>query len=186
MMNDEGRRTLISRLEEVDPSKLKHEEKLAFWINVHNALGDACKLSFFEPINLGRHITLVGHTISAEPTQSSILGCKMSHPGQKFKAGGDERLAAYAINHLLHFSLTSGTHSDPPVRVYTPKRIKQELETSKEEYIRMNLTEAYRNLQYNVLRDVVVNHARPLIGTLPALHSDILFLEKLPNEIYSY
>ncbi|CAN7126039.1 unnamed protein product [Brassica rapa subsp. narinosa] len=176
-------KTLISRLEEVDPSKLKHEEKLAFWINVHNALGDACKLSFFEPINLGRHITLVGHTISAEATQSSILGCKMSHPGQKFKAGGDERLAAYAINHLLHFSLTSGTHSDPPVRVYTPKRIKQELETSKEE---MNLTEAYRNLQYNVLRDVVVNHARPLIGTLPALHSDILFLEKLPNEIYSY
>ncbi|KAH0833784.1 hypothetical protein HID58_092479 [Brassica napus] len=95
-------KTLISRLEEVDPSKLKHEEKLAFWINVHNALGDACKLSFFEPINLGRHITLVGHTISAEATQSSILGCKMSHPGQKFKAGGDERLAAYAINHLVN------------------------------------------------------------------------------------
>ena len=29
---------------------------------------------------------------------------------------------------------------------------------------------------------VVVNHARPLIGSLTALHSDILFLEKLPNE----
>nr|VDC93509.1 unnamed protein product [Brassica rapa] len=101
-------KTLISRLEEVDPSKLKHEEKLAFWINVHNALGDACKLSFFEPINLGRHITLVGHTISAEATQSSILGCKMSHPGQKFKAGGDERLAAYAINHLPSILLWIG------------------------------------------------------------------------------
>ena len=31
-------RSLICRLEEVDPRKLKHEEKLAFWINVHNAL----------------------------------------------------------------------------------------------------------------------------------------------------
>ena len=31
-------RTLISRLEEVDLRKMKHEEKLAFWINIHNAL----------------------------------------------------------------------------------------------------------------------------------------------------
>lgn len=31
-------RSLISQLEEVDPRKLKHEEKLAFWINIHNAL----------------------------------------------------------------------------------------------------------------------------------------------------
>ncbi|KVI02645.1 protein of unknown function DUF547 [Cynara cardunculus var. scolymus] len=30
--------SLVSRLEEVHPKKLKHEEKLAFWINVHNAL----------------------------------------------------------------------------------------------------------------------------------------------------
>ena len=31
-------RSLVSQLEEVDPRKMKHEEKLAFWINVHNAL----------------------------------------------------------------------------------------------------------------------------------------------------
>lgn len=31
-------RSLISRLGKVDPWKLNHEEKLAFWINVHNAL----------------------------------------------------------------------------------------------------------------------------------------------------
>ncbi|XP_075478477.1 uncharacterized protein LOC142519367 isoform X2 [Primulina tabacum] len=31
-------RSLISRLENIDPRKLAHEEKLAFWINVHNAL----------------------------------------------------------------------------------------------------------------------------------------------------
>lgn len=31
-------RSLVSRLEEVDPKKMKHEEKLAFWINVHNVL----------------------------------------------------------------------------------------------------------------------------------------------------
>lgn len=31
-------RSLICQLEDVDPGKLKHEEKLAFWINIHNAL----------------------------------------------------------------------------------------------------------------------------------------------------
>lgn len=31
-------RSLVSRLEEVNPKKLNHEEKLAFWINIHNAL----------------------------------------------------------------------------------------------------------------------------------------------------
>lgn len=29
---------LIKQLENVDPRKLTHQEKLAFWINVHNAL----------------------------------------------------------------------------------------------------------------------------------------------------
>ena len=31
-------RSLVYRLEEADPKRMKHEEKLAFWINVHNAL----------------------------------------------------------------------------------------------------------------------------------------------------
>ncbi|XP_076923085.1 uncharacterized protein LOC143585099 [Bidens hawaiensis] len=31
-------KSLVSQLEQVDPRKLKPEEKLAFWINVHNAL----------------------------------------------------------------------------------------------------------------------------------------------------
>ncbi|VVB18327.1 unnamed protein product [Arabis nemorensis] len=151
-------KSLISRLEEVNPRKLKHEEKLAFWINVHNALVMHAFLAYGIPQNNVKRVLLLlkaaynvgGHTVSAEAIQNSILGCKMSHPGQwlrllfasrKFKAG-DERLA-YSIDHpepLLHFALTSGSHSDPPVRVYTPKRIQQELETSKEEYIRMNLS----------------------------------------------
>uniref|UniRef100_A0A1J3F883 DUF547 domain-containing protein n=1 Tax=Noccaea caerulescens TaxID=107243 RepID=A0A1J3F883_NOCCA len=158
-------KSLISRLEEVDPRKLKHEEKLAFWINVHNALVMHAYLAYGVPQNNVKRVLLLlkaaynvgGHTVSAEAIQSSILGCKMSHPGQwlrllfasrKFRAG-DERLA-YAIDHpepLLHFALTSGSHSDPAVRVYTPKRLQQELETSKEEYIRMSLTMRNQKIQ---------------------------------------
>jgi hypothetical protein len=31
-------RILVEQLARVDPSNLKHEEKLAFWINLYNAL----------------------------------------------------------------------------------------------------------------------------------------------------
>ncbi|KAK9012182.1 hypothetical protein V6N11_040251 [Hibiscus sabdariffa] len=148
-------RSFICRLEEIDPRKLKHEEKLAFWINIHNSLVMHAFLAYGIPQNNVKRLFLLlraaynigGHTISADTIQSTILGCRISRPGQwirlllssrtKFKTG-DER-QAYAIEHpepLLHFALSSGNHSDPAIRAYTPKRVFQELETAKEEYIR--------------------------------------------------
>ncbi|GJV04229.1 mesocentin like protein [Tanacetum coccineum] len=148
-------RSLVSRLEEVDPTKLKHEEKLAFWINVHNALVMHAVLAYGIPQNNLKRVFLLlkaaynvgGHVISADVIQNSILGCKMSRPGQwlrvllssraKFKTGDARQ--GYAIDHpepLLHFALSSGCHSDPAVRVYTPKRVIQELEGAKEEFVR--------------------------------------------------
>ncbi|XP_024974922.1 uncharacterized protein LOC112513032 [Cynara cardunculus var. scolymus] len=148
-------RSLVSRLEEVHPKKLKHEEKLAFWINVHNALLMHAVLAYGIPQNNMKRVFLLlkaaynvgGHIVSADVIQSSILGCRMARPGQwlrlllslrtKLRAGDDRQ--HYAINHpepLLHFALCSGCHSDPAVRVYTPKRVFLELETAKEEFIR--------------------------------------------------
>ncbi|XP_076928593.1 uncharacterized protein LOC143592591 [Bidens hawaiensis] len=148
-------RSLVSRLEDVNPKKLKHEEKLAFWINVHNALVMHAILAYGIPQNNMKRVFLLlkaaynvgGHIVSADVIQNHILGCRMSRPGQwlrlllssrtKLKAG-DER-QAYAIDHqepLVHFALCSGCHSDPAVRVYTPKRVFNELETAKEEFIR--------------------------------------------------
>ncbi|GMH24638.1 hypothetical protein Nepgr_026481 [Nepenthes gracilis] len=148
-------RSLICRLQEIDPRKMKHEEKLAFWINIHNALVMHAFLAYGVPQNSVKKVFLLlkaaynvgGHTVSADTIQSTILECRMSRPGQwlrmllspwsKLKTG-DECLV-YAIEHrepLLHFALCSGSHSDPAVRVYTPKRVFQELEAAKEEYIR--------------------------------------------------
>ncbi|KAJ0864131.1 putative ternary complex factor MIP1, leucine-zipper [Helianthus annuus] len=145
-------RSLVSRLEDVNPKKLKHEEKLAFWINVHNALVMHAVLAYGIPQNNMKRVFLLlkaaynvgGHIVSADVIQNHILGCRMSRPGQwlrlllssrtKLRAGD-----AYAIDHqepLLHFALCSGCHSDPAVRVYTPKRVINELETAKEEFIR--------------------------------------------------
>ncbi|KAJ7967367.1 Ternary complex factor MIP1, leucine-zipper [Quillaja saponaria] len=147
-------RSLVPRLEEVDTRNLNHEEKLAFWINVHNTLVMHAFLVYGVPLNNFRRMALVlkaaynvgGHTVSVNTIQNSILGCRMPRPGQwlwlffssKTKVKVGDARKAYAIHHpepLLHFALCSGSHSDPVVRLYTPKRILEELETAKEEYI---------------------------------------------------
>ncbi|KAL2477198.1 hypothetical protein Fot_46212 [Forsythia ovata] len=151
-------RFLISRLAQVDPGKLKHEEKLAFWINVHNALVMHAFLVYGIPRGNLKRFSLVlkaaynigGRTVSIDIIQSSILGCRLPRPAQwlqslffpkaKFRAGDSQK--AYAIQHpdaRLHFALCLGCHSDPAVRLYTPKKVFQELEIAKEEYIQSNV-----------------------------------------------
>ncbi|XP_010417116.1 PREDICTED: uncharacterized protein LOC104702894 [Camelina sativa] len=145
---------LIKQLESVDPRKLTHQEKLAFWINIHNALVMHTFLVNGIPQNNGKRFLLLskpaykigGRTVSIEAIQSYILRIKMPRPGQwlklllipkKFRTGDEHQ--EYSLDHsepLLFFALCSGNHSDPAIRVYTPKGIYQELETSKEEYIR--------------------------------------------------
>ncbi|KAL9357067.1 hypothetical protein Peur_050320 [Populus x canadensis] len=178
-------RSLICRLEEVDPRKLKHEEKLAFWINIHNALVMHAFLVYGIPQNNVKRLFLLlraaynvgGHTFSADTIQSSILGCRMSRPGQwirtllssksKFKTVEDRQ--AYATDHsepLLHFALCSGSHSDPAVRVYTPKGIIHELEAAKEEYIRA--TFGVRKDQKILLPKIVESYTKDS-GLCPAV-----------------
>ncbi|XP_043709253.1 uncharacterized protein LOC122658386 isoform X2 [Telopea speciosissima] len=177
-------RSLVCRLEEVDPRKMRHEERLAFWVNVHNALVMHAFLTYGIPQNNMKRVALLlkaaykvgGHTISADTIQSSILGCRVPRPGQwyrlffptktKFKAADDRQ--AYAIERpepLLHFGLCSGSHSDPAVRVYTPKRVMQELEAAKEEYIRA--TYGVRKEQKIILPKIVESYAKDT-GLSPA------------------
>ncbi|CAN8284038.1 unnamed protein product [Cochlearia groenlandica] len=145
---------LIKKLESVDPRKLSHHEKLAFWINVHNTLVMHTFLVNGIPQNNGKRFLLLskltynigGRVVSIEAIQSYILRIKMPRPGQwlkllliprKFRTGDEHQ--EYSLDHtepLLYFALCSGNHSDPAIRIYTPKGIYQELETAKEEYIR--------------------------------------------------
>nr|GMC87581.1 uncharacterized protein LOC109161268 [Ipomoea batatas] len=157
-------RSLVSRLEQVDPSKMRHDEKLAFWINIHNSLVmhlnhilQAFLIYGIPRSNLKRVSLLLkaaynigGKAVSVDMIQSSILGCRMPRPGQwiqslffpkqKFKSGDPRR--AYSMDHpepRLRFALCSGCHSDPVARLYTPKRVFQDLEVAKEEYIQTNI-----------------------------------------------
>ncbi|KAK6128651.1 hypothetical protein DH2020_037609 [Rehmannia glutinosa] len=140
----ENFRSLVSRLEAVDPGKMTHEEKLAFWVNVHNAMVMHAFLAYGNAIpqnNLKRMFLLLkasynvgGQVVSAHVIQTFILGCRMSRPGQvvtffktKLKAGDQQQ--TYAIERpepLLYFALSCGSHSDPAVsrQDTNPGRIK--------------------------------------------------------------
>ncbi|KAG5238908.1 Lzipper-MIP1 domain-containing [Salix suchowensis] len=121
-------RSLVSRLEGVNPRKMKHEEKLAFWINVHNALVMHAYLVYGIPQNNMKRMSLIlkaaynvgGHTVNVDMIQSSILGCRLFRPGQ-----------------WLWQLLSSKTKFK--VRVYTPKRVFEDLEAAKEEYIQSTI-----------------------------------------------
>ncbi|KAL0914572.1 hypothetical protein M5K25_014932 [Dendrobium thyrsiflorum] len=149
-------KSLAHKLATVNVKRMKNDEKLPFWVNLHNALIMHAYLVHGVPQTSMKRTSLLikatctvgGHSINANMIQSSFLGCRTHWSGQwfrtfmlpviKFKAR-EEWKRLYAIEKqepLLHFALCSGSHSDPAVRIYTAKKWHQQLETAKEEYIR--------------------------------------------------
>ncbi|KAL8514487.1 hypothetical protein ACS0TY_013556 [Phlomoides rotata] len=145
-------RCLVKSLEVVDPMKMRREEKLAFWINIHNALVMHAYLAYgaqqyMKSSSIVKAAYNVGgHCINAYDIQSSILGIRSHYsapwiqtllsPGKKLKAGNTKH--AFAIEYpepLVHFALSSGAYSDPAVRVYRANNVFEDLKVAKEEFI---------------------------------------------------
>ncbi|CAA6661637.1 unnamed protein product [Spirodela intermedia] len=124
-------KSLIHRLEKVNPTKMEHEGKLAFWINVHNAL------VMHAAYNVG------GSSVNAYVIQRSILGCQPHRPGprlqslfmrsEKFHKLHEKH--PYALSKrepLVHFALC--------VRVFSSKNILKELELARDEFLRAKVS----------------------------------------------
>ncbi|XP_060200050.1 uncharacterized protein LOC132628279 isoform X1 [Lycium barbarum] len=146
-------RSLVKSLEKVDPRNMKREEKLTFWINIHNALVMHAYLAYGTQNSVRSSSILKaaynvgGHCVNAYVIQSSILGIRPHYsapwlqtlfsPGKKLATGNSRH--AYAIEYpepLVHFALCLGASSDPAIQVYTAKNVFQDLKAAKEEFIR--------------------------------------------------
>lgn len=151
-------RSLIRRLEKINPEKMDLEEQLSFWINIHNALVMHAFLAYGLHQNqmkssfsiLKAAYDIGGISVNAYDIQSSILGCQLHRlavglrtlfsPSIKLKKGKDKH--PYALKNpepLAHFALCLGAYSDPAIRVYTAKNIYQELNLAREEFIQANV-----------------------------------------------
>ncbi|KAI3690673.1 hypothetical protein L2E82_48871 [Cichorium intybus] len=80
-------RTLIKKLENIDVGKMKREQKLAFWINIHNALVMHWQQSLLSP-----------RRKSSTVPQRHVYAIEYPEP-------------------LVHFALSLGAFSDPVVSV---------------------------------------------------------------------
>lgn len=147
-------RSLIRKLEKINPDCMNHEEKLAFWINIHNALVMHAFLAYGLHQNHMKSTCSImkaaynvgGHTVNAHVIQSSILGCHLNRhalglksllsPSKSLKKVKDKHPFALELSEpFAHFALSLGGYSDPAVRVYTAKNIYKELKLAKEEFI---------------------------------------------------
>ncbi|KAL7154427.1 hypothetical protein ABFS83_03G001800 [Erythranthe nasuta] len=146
-------RSLVKCLEIVDPTKMRREEKLAFWINIHNALVMHAYLAYGTQHYLKSTSVLKaaynvgGHRVNAYDIQSSILRIRSHYPapwlqtllspGKKYNKSVNAT-HAYAIEYpepLVHFALCSGAYSDPAIRVYTSNNVFNDLRIAKEEFV---------------------------------------------------
>ncbi|KAF8046743.1 hypothetical protein N665_3464s0002 [Sinapis alba] len=150
-------RTLVEQLARVNPIHLSCNEKLAFWINVYNALIMHAYLAYGVPksdmklfsLMLKAAYTVGGHSYTAATMEYVILKMKPPvHRPQialllainKLKVSEEQRKASIDTHEpLLSFALSCGMYSSPAVRIYTAKGVKEELLEAQREFIQASV-----------------------------------------------
>ncbi|CAH8384866.1 unnamed protein product [Eruca vesicaria subsp. sativa] len=150
-------RTLVEQLARVNPIHLNCNEKLAFWINVYNALIMHAYLAYGVPKSDMKLFSLMqkatytvgGHSYTAATMEYVILKMKPpTHRPQialllainKLKVSEEQRKASIDKHEpLLSFALSCGMYSSPAVRIYTAKGVKEELLEAQREFIQASV-----------------------------------------------
>ncbi|CAD6335667.1 unnamed protein product [Miscanthus lutarioriparius] len=150
-------RFLVEHLSKVDPSCMNCDERLAFWINLYNALIMHAYLAYGVPENDIKLFALMQkacYTIGGQPvsaTEIEFVILKMKTPVHrpqlslmlalhKFKTS--ENLKKYSIDDTeprVLFALCSGMFSSPAVRIFSAENVRAELQESMRDYIRASV-----------------------------------------------
>ncbi|XP_014667662.1 PREDICTED: uncharacterized protein LOC106809184 [Priapulus caudatus] len=138
---------LTRELQRVDVSSLSREEKLAFFINVYNALVIHANITVGPPHNLWQRYRFFstisyiigGASYSLQDIENGILRANRKGVGQLFRPFGksDPRLkvALQSPEPLIHFALVCGAKSCPPIKTYSAKNINEELQISAKSFL---------------------------------------------------
>ncbi|KAL6996067.1 hypothetical protein U1Q18_006203 [Sarracenia purpurea var. burkii] len=150
-------RTLVEQLAKVNPVHLSCREKLAFWINLYNALMMHAYLAYGVPrsdlklysLMQKAAYTVGGHSFSAAAIEYVIL--KMKPPAHrpqialllalhKLKVLDEQQKAAIdSFEPLVAFGLSCGMYSSPAVRIYTASNVMEELQEAQRDFIRASV-----------------------------------------------
>ncbi|KAL6873883.1 hypothetical protein ACP4OV_013965 [Aristida adscensionis] len=150
-------RLLIEQLAEINPVHLNEDARLAFWINLYNALMMHAYLAYGVPRSDMKLFSLMqkaaytigGHSFSAAFIEYVIL--KMKPPShrpqmalllalQKMKVPEEQKkFCIGASEPLLTFALSCGMYSSPAVKIYTASNVREELQDAQRDFIRASV-----------------------------------------------
>ncbi|MHB8629156.1 MAG: DUF547 domain-containing protein [Aggregatilineales bacterium] len=149
-------RVSSSALRNFDPLSLRNRaEKLAFWINLYNALVIDAVITF----NIQRSVTEMlsglaffrraaynvgGQDVSCDDIEHGILRANRGHPlipGPQF-ASTDPRCAwiVSPMDIRIHFALNCASQSCPPICVYDSERIDTQLDLAAQNFVASEVT----------------------------------------------
>ncbi|XP_038714420.1 uncharacterized protein LOC120007990 isoform X2 [Tripterygium wilfordii] len=150
-------RTLVGQLARVNHTRLSCYEKLAFWINLYNALIMHAYLAYGVPKSDLKLFSLMqkaaytvgGHSFSAAAIEYVILKMKPPlHRPQialllalhKLKVSEEQRKSVIdSYEPLVAFALSCGMYSSPAVRIYTAEKVEEELQEAQHDFIRASV-----------------------------------------------
>ncbi len=134
-------RQCARRLQSFDPGALEsHEERLAFWINLYNALVVDAVIQFGVrrtvnevPGFFWRAAYLIGgQRCCAHDVEHGILRANASYPaipGRHFGSHDSRRrFSLERLDQRVHFALVCAARSCPPIAVYAPAQINSQLD----------------------------------------------------------
>ncbi|TVU07707.1 hypothetical protein EJB05_41073, partial [Eragrostis curvula] len=150
-------RLFIEQLAEVNLVHLNDDAKLAFWINLYNALMMHAYLAYGVPRSDMKLFSLMqkaayiigGQSFSAAFIEYVIL--KMKPPShrpqmalllalQKIKVPEEQKkFCIGAPEPLLTFALSCGLYSSPAVKIYTANNVREELQDAQRDFIRASI-----------------------------------------------
>ncbi|CAN6200585.1 unnamed protein product [Urochloa humidicola] len=150
-------RLYIEQLAEINPVHLNDDARLAFWINLYNALMMHAYLAYGVPRSDMKMFSLMqkaaytigGHSFSAAFIEYVIL--KMKPPShrpqmalllalQKIKVPEEQKkFCIEAPEPLLTFALSCGMYSSPAVKIYTANNVREELQDAQRDFIRASV-----------------------------------------------
>ncbi|TKW23287.1 hypothetical protein SEVIR_4G283000v4 [Setaria viridis] len=150
-------RLFIEQLAEINPVHLNEDARLAFWINLYNALMMHAYLAYGVPRSDMKLFSLMqkaaytigGHSFSAAFIEYVIL--KMKPPShrpqmalllalQKMKVPEEQKkFCIEAPEPLLTFALSCGMYSSPAVKIYTANNVREELQDAQRDFIRASV-----------------------------------------------
>ncbi|KAJ1295132.1 hypothetical protein BS78_01G200100 [Paspalum vaginatum] len=136
---------LVQELQRADMSALPAEERLPFFLNLHNAMAIHAVIRVGQPGAVDRRpffsdfqYVVGGHPYSLAAIRNGILRANRRQPYTLAKPFGsnDRRLelAQRRPNPLVHFALCDATRSSPIVRFYTTQGVEPELRHAAREF----------------------------------------------------